>query len=88
MHCKRYYAETKDLDQNDNSFYDYILNRRWDDASTGGIGQRVYNEKNNSIVNDDDDEDAVEKAEEFEKTYNFRFRTGMLVMRSFHMQDM
>ena len=70
---QRYYAETKDLDQNEQFLRDYILNRRWDDASTGGIGQRVYNEKNNSIVNDDDDEDAVEKAEEFEKTYNFRF---------------
>jgi protein KRI1 len=70
---QRYYAESKDLDDNDKFLRDYILNRRWDDASSGGVGQRARIENHHANVNDDDDEEEVEKAEEFEKIYNFRF---------------
>ena len=72
---QRYYSDTKNLDENDKFLRDYILNRRWDDTSTGSAGMLFPSNQtgNTDRVNDDEDREEVEKAEEFEKAYNFRF---------------
>ncbi|KAJ3091889.1 hypothetical protein HK102_012811 [Quaeritorhiza haematococci] len=60
-------GEGKQVDENEVFLMEYILNRGWVDKDATRIP--TYNE----IVDDDEDEDAVEEAEEFERQYNFRF---------------
>ena len=63
---EKFKSENKKDDMDDNEFLQhYLTHRGWIDKKV----QPTYDD----IVNDDEDADALEEADEFEKKYNFRF---------------
>ncbi|KAI9026817.1 KRI1-like family C-terminal-domain-containing protein [Hyaloraphidium curvatum] len=60
-------GENEEVDANEKFLWDYILNRGWVDKEANRVPG--YSE----IVDDDEDEEHLEEAEEFERQYNFRY---------------
>jgi protein KRI1 len=67
----RFYEDEGSLNNTDKFLRDYILNRRWDDSTDGFVPSS--RSRSGGVEDEDRDYDDVEKAEEYEKTYNFRF---------------
>ncbi|KAI9141564.1 KRI1-like family C-terminal-domain-containing protein [Paraphysoderma sedebokerense] len=64
------YKERHDIDDNEKFLMDFILNKGWvsnEDKLAPSYDQIVGD------IDDDEDEEAVEQAEEFERVYNFRY---------------
>eukprot|EP00898_Chlorokybus_atmophyticus_P008248 jgi/Chlat1/8424/Chrsp80S07838 len=63
---EEYFGHDGDLDEDERFLKGYLLNRGWVDESRDRVP--TYDE-----IVEDEDEEAVERAERFEATYNFRF---------------
>ncbi|EDV22314.1 uncharacterized protein TRIADDRAFT_28670, partial [Trichoplax adhaerens] len=66
---RRYWTDP-DLDQNEKFLRDFILNKGYIEKDSGVLP--TYDELVNSSC-DEEDEEAIEKQEDFERKYNFRF---------------
>ncbi|RDD42237.1 Protein KRI1-like protein [Trichoplax sp. H2] len=70
MESLRRYWTDPDLDQNEKFLRDFILNKGYIEKDSGVLP--TYDELVNSSC-DEEDEEAIEKQEDFERKYNFRF---------------
>lgn len=72
MEALKHYWSNPSLDEDELFLRDYILNRGYIDKDANRVP--TYEEMvGEEEVKEDEDEEAVEKQEEFEKKYNFRF---------------
>ncbi|KAF8821900.1 zinc finger, zz type domain-containing protein [Cardiosporidium cionae] len=63
---RHYWAADEDLDEKEQFLRDYVLNEGWKNPT-------AFDGEDDPPVNDDEDEEHLEKVDQFESAYNFRF---------------
>ncbi|CAM6105228.1 unnamed protein product [Calypogeia fissa] len=70
---EEYFGKDDDLDDNDRFLKEYLLNKGWIDADQKEPTYPTYHDDAEDIS---EDEEALDKQDQFEKDYNFRFQDG------------